>query len=791
MKQKRILLVILWTLSAVSMYSQHGYWYNDHFVELMPKYANRFYIQLADKMELSKTNYFDHVKSVAPVLQQGFIIESEIRPSDDTIYVSDIYRNKDCESIVVLPRIIMCLKEEGAEKDILGKYGKFLTLYKQDLNICRFYCNLPNSKALLDLVSELHNNNLIEWCEPVLGFSVIRHNNNEFYPEQYYLKNTGQNGGTVGIDINVEPAWNLISGSPNITIAVIDDGVDPNHEDMTGIVLSGLTTSNPLGYGEPQNINDQDVKGHGTACAGLIAALDNSKGIKGVASGVKILPVNIFPNYSTPLNDGIELNSEILADAIIWASQRSDVISCSWSGTPENAFVTNAFRSARENGRNGKGTIVVFASGNSGNNWFHFPVNLEGVVSVGAIDSSGSRWDYSQYGDSLKVVAPSGDTNLYGDIVTTDRMGALGYDTLSNYTHQFGGTSAACPQVAGVFGLMLSANPLLTEVQAKQILYNTCRKLNGYDTIWDEEVGYGLVDAGAAVEACILKIVGPDIPCGMSYYKVTHLPQGYSVSWSWKHSSSINIYNANSDSCLIVNYTQEYIDNVLVATISKNGIVEATLEKVIDTGAGFSGTYWELPSTAPVSHPFTSGQTLLVTRGKTITLMSSDFIGAIINLTGSMPTSWSHNGNQITLYYANLLSLNHDEIEGLSGLGIMATTITGKSQYGCMTYRFSVIPRSGSILSRSNDLSIVSSSNGYVFDLVPLVETVDAISPDNKSSKWTLTIVHYLTGKCVYDKNVEHWPLNIDTFNWEPGIYVVQAKTEGETLTKKISINKP
>lgn len=792
MKIRKVLFVFFLMSISLPMFSQRGYWYNSHFVEITPKYNNRFYVQSLDNTELSKTHFFQKIKSVLSVLDKGIIVESDVRPTEDFLYTSDIYQNENCESFIILPKIIISTCEISEANKTIKKYENYLTLYKQEKNLFRYDCKLLSADAILDLAKELQHDNSIEWCEPIMAFSIIRHNNNEFYSEQYYLKNNGQIGGALGIDINAESAWDLITGNPDITIAVIDDGVDPNHEDMDGIVLSGLTTSNSLAHGEPQNINEHDPKGHGTCCAGIIAAVDNSLGIKGVASGVKILPINICPNYSTPNEDGFETNSENIADAIIWASQRADVISCSWGGSPENSFVSNAIRDARVYGRNGKGSIVVFASGNSSDSPIRFPANVEGVVTVGAIDSIGQRWDYSQYGDSLNVVAPSGDTNLFGDIVTTDRMGVLGFDTLSNYTHHFGGTSAACPQVAGVFGLILSANPLLTETAAKQVLYNTCRNLPEYNTGWDYEVGYGLVDAGAAVESCILKIVGPDIPCGMSYYKVTHLPIGYSVAWSWKNGSSIDIYTPNADSCLIINYNKLYINDVLVASISKNGIVETTLEKEINTGANFYGYYWENPpSSIPEVHTFKSGQTILVSRGKSITLMSSDFSGASISLSGVLPTFWSHNGNQITLYYVNSQSLKQNETEGIPGLFLPTTTITGVPQMSYQTYRFDVLPTNGLSLLNSYDLSIIGSNNSYTFSLVPVEANTDSTFSDEQPIKWTLSVVNCFTGKCVYVRDINKEYQMIDTSNWEKGIYVVLAKIGDTVITKKICIKIP
>lgn len=183
----------------------------------------------------------------------------------------------------------------------------------------------------------------VEWCEPEMlsNYKV----SNPLYPQQYYLKNTGQNGGISGIDINVNPVWDITNGSANIIIAVIDEGVDRNHEDMSGRVLSGFTIDNPNGQGVPQNTNTLSSKSHGMACAGIIGASNNDIGIRGVASNCRILPVNIVPNlaynYYGHMISGFGTNIEI-AEAIDWARQRADVISCSWGGGSTSNQLTSA-----------------------------------------------------------------------------------------------------------------------------------------------------------------------------------------------------------------------------------------------------------------------------------------------------------------------------------------------------------------------------------------------------------------------------------------------------------------
>ena len=98
---------------------------------------------------------------------------------------------------------------------------------------------------------------------------------------------------TGGCDINVEPAWNITNGSSSIVVAVIDDGVEILHEDLGGRVMNGYTCGHPNDIGIPLQQTLANRKCHGTACAGIIAASNNQIGIRGIASNVKILPINI------------------------------------------------------------------------------------------------------------------------------------------------------------------------------------------------------------------------------------------------------------------------------------------------------------------------------------------------------------------------------------------------------------------------------------------------------------------------------------------------------------------
>ena len=408
--------------------------------------------------------------------------------------------------------------ERVIDKVDLQKTVKSIRLISSRQQIFRVELNV-SLNDILDTAVRLYGTGLVEFAEPDFMRLLYPVDNpllppveNPYFPEQWGLKNTGQYGGIAGYDMKAESAWKITKGDSSIKVAVIDEGVELTHPDLAGNLLPGFdaTTGSSGGSGGGPQAGDY----HGTCCAGIIAALDNDIGIVGVAPNCKIIPVRIAYNDSA----GEFVYCDSWAQKGIeyaWLVANADVLSNSWNGGSPSAAVTSEIQNAETYGRNGKGCIVVFSAGNGNSDIIPYPALLSTVVTVGAMSQCGERkstsscdreyWG-SNYGMKLDITAPG--VKIY----TTTLNG--------NYKSDFNGTSAACPFVSGVAALVLSVNPSLTGQKVRDIIESTARKVGGYNYqyqtgtnpshscgIWNYEMGYGLVNAYAAVQVAACRTV--------------------------------------------------------------------------------------------------------------------------------------------------------------------------------------------------------------------------------------------------------------------------------------------
>ena len=295
--------------------------------------------------------------------------------------------------------------------------------------------------------------------------------------------------------INACDAWQQTTGNPEIVVAIVDQGIDRSHREFTN------TTFSEYAYDCCADQEVDVVQGeHGTMVAGVIAASHNDGLIAGLAPDVTIMSV------SHPLSARYTSGQE-LASGISWAVEHgADVINCSWGDWGgfyyvclHSALLEEALLNAVAEGRDGKGCIVVFASGNAAENRMviDYPACFTPeLLVVGSINAQEKKSTFSGYGSALDVVAPGEDIYLtnYGDAYC-----------ISN------GTSFAAPHVSAIASLMLSVNPDLTRKEVVDMIESTAQKVGDYDYCdygfftpngsKHVRVGYGLVDAYAAVLA--------------------------------------------------------------------------------------------------------------------------------------------------------------------------------------------------------------------------------------------------------------------------------------------------
>ena len=324
------------------------------------------------------------------------------------------------------------------------------------------------------------------------------------YGCQWHLKNTMQNTGSAGQDINVEEVWAAGNLGEGVNVAVVDTGIDPMHEDLRANIVAdrnhdytgdGILTKNAP---------------HGTNVAGVIAALDNNLGGRGVAPKANIYSYNLLLD-KTSINEADAMTRNMVDTAVSnnsWGpsdSVRLESAPTIWE-LAIDAGITQGF--------NGKGVFYTWAGGNGhdkgdGANLGEYG-NYYGVTAVCSINDHDLRSSYSETGPNLWICAPSDDTEI------VDILGIVTTEVVSRYTDAFGGTSSSAPTVAGAAALLRKAYPDLTWRDLKLILAASARKNDATNSDWQDgenmyrsgseqysfnhEYGFGVLDTKAALD---------------------------------------------------------------------------------------------------------------------------------------------------------------------------------------------------------------------------------------------------------------------------------------------------
>lgn len=379
-----------------------------------------------------------------------------------------------------------------------------------------FFVSAPEGTGLevFELAATLLNDDLVELCHPELIREVRRR---AAFPQQWHLKKTTVGGQVVDQHANIESAWELSQGE-GVIIAVIDDGVDIDHEEFAGKVVSPRDVTLRINNPRPGSGDH-----HGTACAG-VACASGLHGASGVAPQSRLMPIRLVSG----------LGSQSEADAFVWAADHgASVISCSWGPVDGNWSNPNdpvhnqvvplpdgtrlAIDYAITNGRQGKGCVICWAAGNGNesvdNDGY---ASYRNVIAVAACGDRGQKSVYSDVGDANWCCFPSNNFGppapLTRGIWTTDRKGTAGYNPnpspQGNYVDSFGGTSSACPGAAGVAALVLARNPELRWDEVKDVLKQCCDRIDaasgGYDANGHSpKYGFGRLNGRRAVELAV------------------------------------------------------------------------------------------------------------------------------------------------------------------------------------------------------------------------------------------------------------------------------------------------
>jgi len=306
------------------------------------------------------------------------------------------------------------------------------------------------------MVERLSQDPRVEYAElDYLVFATIIPNDTEYYRQWGPAK------------IQAPAAWDLTVGDSDVTIAIVDTGVDLNHPDLDDKIVAGWDFVNDDSYA-------WDDHGHGTHVAGIAAAeTNNGDGVAGISWGALVMPVKVLNEQ------GKGFYSDV-AEGILWACDHgAQIINLSLGGSEPSATLEEAVEEAYDDG-----CLMVAAAGNGGGDGVDYPARYPETIAVAATDQSDSRASFSDYGPQVDVAAP----------------GVAVYSTLWDNTYGWkDGTSMAAPHVSGLAALVWSRCPGLANYQVQDIIESTADDFG--DPGWDIYYGWGRINALDAVEA--------------------------------------------------------------------------------------------------------------------------------------------------------------------------------------------------------------------------------------------------------------------------------------------------
>lgn len=332
---------------------------------------------------------------------------------------------------------------------------------------------------------------------PEVTYEIATTPNDPNYSSQSYLS-----------AMQADAAWDITTGSANVTVAIIDTGVYGGHPDLSGKMTAGYDFINGRALTGSESSDDN---GHGTIVAGIIGAgTNNSVGIAGVTWNVRLMPIKAIAA------SGVGTDTDI-AQAVRYAADNgARVINMSFGGS-----FSQTLKDQVDYAWN-KGVVLVAASGNNGSETTLYPAGWDNVLSVGSVNTNLQRSSFSNYGDYLDVVA-SGET-----ILSTNSAGS--YSTAS-------GTSVAAPFVSATAALLFSQNGSLDKSEVVNAIESSARDIDVSGT--DKYTGHGYLQIKSALQASNLyhyafvsQSAYPELAAGQSTNLVLTVKNSGSSTWT-------------------------------------------------------------------------------------------------------------------------------------------------------------------------------------------------------------------------------------------------------------------
>lgn len=395
--------------------------------------------------------------------------------------------------------------------------------------------DVANEADLQNVIREYAGNEYVEMAEAIGAKSVdykgvqeaaspseavmaVAGTNDPYLIDQWHLYNDGSLDGSVaGSDINALEAWDITTGTSNVVVAVVDGGIDTDHEDLKANMWvneaelngePGVDDDNNgyvddiHGYNFADNQGEITAQDHGTHVAGTVAATSNNgKGVAGVAGGsgngdgVRIIGAQVFSDE----------NSGNFAPAIVYGADNGAVISQnSWSyqspGVYEQAVLDAIDYFIEEAGNYPgspmKGGLVFFAAGNNGVDQMKYPAYYENAIAIASTGTDYTKASYSNYGTWIDLTTTGGEARqgTKSQVLSTLPGNRYGY---------LQGTSMATPHASGIAALVVSkfGSAQFTNTELRRRLFTAVSDIDTYNPEYAGKLGFGFMDAALALAA--------------------------------------------------------------------------------------------------------------------------------------------------------------------------------------------------------------------------------------------------------------------------------------------------